>query len=86
MYRFMVFHLEQENRSGILSVLSHLVSDAWTFGLMANQVEATCYKLAGEEDVILLEGNYADFGALHSLFRTIFLWGKPGYFHNDYRI
>ena len=61
MYRFTVFHLEQENRSGILPVLSHLISDAWTFGLMANQLDAAYRKLAGEEGVTLLEGNYVDF-------------------------
>ncbi len=61
MYRFVVFHLEQENRSGILAVLSHLISDAWTFGLMANQLDAEYRRLAGEGDVILLEGDYADF-------------------------
>lgn len=61
MYRFVVFHLEQENRSGILAVLSHLVSDAWTFGLMANQVDMAYRLLAGEGDVILLKGDYADF-------------------------
>lgn len=49
MYRFVVFHLEQENRSGILAVLSHLISDAWTFGLMANQLDAEYRRLAGRE-------------------------------------
>lgn len=61
MYRFVVFHLEQESRSGILAVLSHLISDAWTFGLMANQMDATYRRLAGEGDVALLEKDYADF-------------------------
>lgn len=55
MYRFVVFHLEQEGRSGILAVLSHLISDAWTFGLMANQMDAEYRRLAGEK--ILCAGN-----------------------------
>lgn len=45
MYRFVVFHLEQEDKSGILVVLSHLISDAWTFGLMANKIDAEYRKL-----------------------------------------
>lgn len=49
MYRFVVFHLEQEDRSGVLAVLSHLVADAWTFGLMAHQVDAAYRWLAGED-------------------------------------
>lgn len=48
MYRFVIFHLEQEDRRGILAVLSHLVSDAWTFGLMAHQVDAAYRRMAGE--------------------------------------
>lgn len=61
MYRFVVFHLEKEDRSGILVALSHLISDAWTFGLMANQIDAAYRQLAGEEGVTLLEGDYTDF-------------------------
>lgn len=59
MYRFVVFHLK--NRSGILALLSHLVSDAWTFGLMANQIDVAYRRLAEGTEVSLLEGNYIDF-------------------------
>ena len=76
MYRFVVFHLEQEDRSGILPVLSHLVSDAWTFGLMANQLDAAYRKLAGEKDVSLLEGDYADFIRLEEEYLTSERYGK----------
>ncbi|MCM1181707.1 MAG: condensation domain-containing protein, partial [Clostridium sp.] len=64
MYRFVVFHLEKENRSGILVTLSHLVADAWTFGLMANQVELAYHRLNGETESALSEGDYIDF--IHS--------------------
>ena len=37
MYRFTIF--EVDGKSGVLVVLSHLICDAWTFGLMANQVD-----------------------------------------------
>jgi hypothetical protein len=36
MYRFVIFELNGE--SGILSCLSHLISDAWTFSLLAKGV------------------------------------------------
>ncbi len=61
MYRFVVFHLDRESRSGVLVVLSHLISDAWTFGLMANQIDVAYRGLAGETDEALFCGNYADF-------------------------
>lgn len=50
MYRFVVFYLEQEDRSGVLAVLSHLVADAWTFGLMAHQVDVAYRRMAEEEE------------------------------------
>ena len=55
MYRFVVFHLDRESRSGVLVVLSHLISDAWTFGLMANQIDVAYRGLAGETDEALPE-------------------------------
>lgn len=55
MYRFVVFHLDRESRSGVLVVLSHLISDAWTFGLMANQIDAAYRGLTGETDEALPE-------------------------------
>ena len=61
MYRFVVFYLEKENRSGILVTLSHLVSDAWTFGLMANQLDAAYRGLAGEGEYSLATGDYTEF-------------------------
>ncbi len=59
MYRFIVF--EVGNKSGILVVLSHLISDAWTFGLMANQVDAAYSKLAGNANLLLIEADYAEY-------------------------
>jgi amino acid adenylation domain-containing protein len=44
MYHFVVF--QAGNTSGILAVLSHLISDAWTFGLMAKQVDENYRRLS----------------------------------------
>lgn len=59
LYRFVVF--EVENRSGILVVLSHLIADAWTFGLMANQVDKAYHILAENAEDSLIEANYIDY-------------------------
>lgn len=56
MYRFVVFQME--NKSGILVVLSHLISDAWTFGLMANQLDVAYHLLTKESNNSLVEGDY----------------------------
>lgn len=66
MYRFVVFHVE--NRSGILVLLSHLISDAWTFGLMAKQLDEAYHRLARDmenaENISLLKADYVDY--IHS--------------------
>lgn len=59
MYRFVVFQIK--DKSGILVVLSHLVSDAWTFGLMAKQVEEAYYRLAEENPIVPVGGDYIDY-------------------------
>ncbi len=59
MYRFIVFEIG--NKSGILVVLSHLISDAWTFGLMANQIDAAYTKLSENANLILMGADYADY-------------------------
>lgn len=59
MYRFVV--IEIEGKSGILVTLSHLISDAWTFGLMANQLEAAYRILAEASDNVLVKGDYIDY-------------------------
>lgn len=60
MYRFVVFHVE--SRSGILVLLSHLISDAWTFGLMAKQLDEAYHKLAADtENISLLKADYVDY-------------------------
>ena len=58
-YRFTIFDVG--DRSGILVLLSHLVSDAWTFGLMANQLDQAYRKLAGEDGISLVCGDYTDY-------------------------
>lgn len=59
MYRFVVFQVE--NESGVLVVLSHLISDAWTFGLMANQVDRAYHILTGETDEPLMNADYTEY-------------------------
>ncbi|MGN8961567.1 amino acid adenylation domain-containing protein [Bariatricus sp. HCP28S3_D3] len=59
LYRFMI--IEVEGKSGVLVVLSHLISDAWTFSLMANQVDAAYHNLAEGEESVLLESNYTEY-------------------------
>ena len=59
MYRFVVFQVE--NRSGILVALSHLISDAWTFGIMANQVDAAYHNLAEGTDNELIKADYTEY-------------------------
>ena len=59
LYRFMIFEVEGKN--GVLVVLSHLISDAWTFSIMANQVDAAYHNLAEGEDNVLLESDYTEY-------------------------
>ncbi len=59
LYRFLIF--EVEGKSGVLVVLSHLIADAWTFSLMANQVDAAYHNLAEGENNVLLESDYMDY-------------------------
>lgn len=59
MYRFVIF--EAEGKSGILAVLSHLISDAWTFSLMANQVDAAYRNLADGAENTLFEADYTEY-------------------------
>ncbi len=56
MYRFVIFEIG--NQSGILVVLSHLISDAWTFGLMANQVDAAYHALADKSECKIVQEDY----------------------------
>lgn len=59
MYRFVI--ICAEGRSGLLVVLSHLIADAWTFGLMANQIEAAYYGLKDTGTSTLLEADYRNY-------------------------
>ena len=59
MYRIIVFRTEKE--SGILAVFSHLVSDAWTFSLMANQVDEAYQKLLEETGETIAEADYREY-------------------------
>lgn len=59
MYRFVVFHVE--NTSGVLVVLNHLIADAWTFGLMAEQLNEAYINLEKGENCTFLKADYTDF-------------------------
>lgn len=59
MYRFYVFHAG--DKSGILVVLSHLIADGWSIGLIAKQGEEVYHKWFIDSEVLLTEGNYIDF-------------------------
>ncbi|MCM1145817.1 MAG: AMP-binding protein, partial [Lachnoclostridium sp.] len=59
MYRFVVFQMG--DKSGILVAVSHLISDAWTCGLMVKQFDRAYDKLRNNTDEILVEGDYIDY-------------------------
>lgn len=59
MYRFMIFQVE--NQSGILAVLSHLISDAWTFSLMAKQVSQNYENLLGNPENSDIKPSYINY-------------------------
>lgn len=59
MYRFVVFRVG--DRSGVLAVLSHLISDAWTFGLMAAQVDEVYHNLADGTNYDIWKADYTEY-------------------------
>lgn len=59
MYRFVRFELN--GCSGVLVCASHLISDAWTFGIMARDVYNIYQQLALNEPVDLPERSYIDY-------------------------
>ncbi len=59
MYRFAVF--EAEGQSGILILLSHLIADAWTCGLLLQQIERAYHQLQEGAEVSLQAGDYRDY-------------------------
>ena len=59
MYRFVIF--EVGDRSGVLVVLSHLISDAWTFGIIANQVDEAYRNLTYGTDYDIWQADYTEY-------------------------
>ena len=59
MYRFVVFQVG--DCSGILAVLSHLISDAWTFSLIAGQVDGIYHNLAAGMDYDIWQADYTEY-------------------------
>lgn len=58
MYRFVRFELN--GCSGVLVCASHLISDAWTFSILARDIYNIYRKLAANESINLTERSYAD--------------------------
>ena len=46
LYRFVVFELD--GKSGVLVLLSHLIFDAWTFSILAREIDHAYGKLQGK--------------------------------------
>ena len=59
MYRFVVVQIG--SKSGILVVLSHLIADAWTFGLMANEADVAYHNLTEVTDSSNINADYVDY-------------------------
>ncbi len=49
MYRFIIFNLD--DKTGVLLCANHLISDAWTFSLLAREVEAQYDNLTDSEEI-----------------------------------
>ena len=83
MYRFVV--IEVENHSGILVNLSHLISDAWTFSVMAKQVEQTYNALKTGQKDICDEADYRDYIENEKTYLTSDKYQKDAlYWNNKY--
>lgn len=59
MYRATLFELC--GKSGVLLCASHLISDAWTCSILANDILHIYNRLVGKEDAVLSERSYADY-------------------------
>ncbi len=83
MYRFMV--IEVENHSGILVNLSHLISDAWTFSIMAKQVEQIYNALKTGQKDMCEEVDYRDYIENEKTYLTSDKYQKDAlYWNNKY--
>ncbi len=83
MYRFVV--IEVENHSGILVNLSHLISDAWTFSIMAKQVEQTYNALKTGQKDMCEEADYRDYIENEKTYLTSDKYQKDAlYWNNKY--
>ena len=59
MYRFEIFTIGE--KTGILATLSHLISDAWTFSILANEVDKAYRICEGGEGLTLSGADYFDY-------------------------
>ena len=83
MYRFVV--IEVENHSGILVNLSHLISDAWTFSIMAKQVEQIYNALKTGQKDMCEEADYRDYIENEKTYLTSDKYQKDAlYWNNKY--
>ena len=59
MYRFEIFTIGE--KTGILATLSHLISDAWTFSILANEVDKAYRICEGDAGLTLSGADYFDY-------------------------
>ena len=83
MYRFVV--VEVENHSGILVNLSHLISDAWTFSIMAKQIEQIYNALKTGRAVMCEEADYRGYVEIEKMYLASDKYQKDAlYWKNKY--
>ena len=58
MYEFVLIHIKETDRTGVLVKLSHLIADAWTFGILAKEVDTVYRILSGEKDLTPVQADY----------------------------
>lgn len=61
MYEFVLIHIKETDRTGVLVKLSHLIADAWTFSILAKEVDIAYRILSGEKDLIPVQADYTDY-------------------------
>lgn len=50
LYRFTVLRIKN-GKTGVLAVLSHLITDAWSFSLLVGEIKSVYYRLTGNAEV-----------------------------------
>lgn len=61
MYEFVLVYIKENDKTGVLVKLSHLIADAWTFSILAKEVDMAYRILSGEKDLTLIQADYMDY-------------------------